>query len=402
MSDLKIKLKPLNNPSDQTQHEVDYLILGGGCAGLGLAVNLLNSELQNKKILILEARNEYKRDKTWCSWGVFQHEFQKTISRSWSNFEFKSSNQRLLLTSEQHPYQHINALDYYKYALSLIERADNVSLRMQAYADSIDATDQGVFVQTNIGTIRAKYVFDGRPPAPPDKKSLQERLGSYAIQYFLGLHIIVDEPIFDENTATIMDSDIVSDGAAFYYVLPFSPYDALIEPTFFLKNSHTITELTEERLKNYIDIYLRRHHYQGDYKIIYQETDALPMIDFMTFEKHPHPRIYRIGAAAGMLQPGTSYAFNNIQRYNQKLVQLLCREEFPNPPEIFSQLIKNIDKFALRKLAKIANPDEYLDSMIIPTWSNIPGDTYARFMHDCLNSDDLEILSHSPSFQLFM
>ena len=402
MSHNKIKLKSLDAEDSQRIEEVDYLIIGGGCAGLGLAVNFINSGVRNKKILVLEARSEYKRDKTWCSWAVYKHQFQDVVSKTWSKFQFISSDNRLILDSAKHPYQHINSLDYYKYALNLIANSSFAQVRMSACANTLRAQDDNVIVETNSGVISAKYVFDGRLPKPPDEKILQDKIGTFAVQVFLGVHIQLEEPFFNEHIATIMDSNISSDGVAFYYVLPFNSYEALIEPTFFLKSPSLIKEFTLDKLRSYIDDYLSKHHYFVQYKILYQEHDILHMIDFMTFEKHPHPRVYKIGTAAGLLQPGTAYAFTSIQRYNEKLVTLLKTGEFPEPPQGFSKFIKYVDNFSLRKLVKVSNPDEYLNTMIIPTWSPIGGDIYARFMHDALTSEDIEILSHSPSFALFL
>ena len=46
--------------------EFDYIIVGGGCAGLSLAYELeTHNKLKNKTLAIIEPRLEYKRDKTW-------------------------------------------------------------------------------------------------------------------------------------------------------------------------------------------------------------------------------------------------------------------------------------------------------------------------------------------------
>ncbi len=45
--------------------EFDYIIIGGGCAGLSLAYELeLHKKLENKTLAIIEPREQYKRDKT--------------------------------------------------------------------------------------------------------------------------------------------------------------------------------------------------------------------------------------------------------------------------------------------------------------------------------------------------
>ena len=51
--------------------EFDYIIIGGGCAGLSLAYELdTHQKLNNKTLAIVEPRQEYKRDKTWSFWKV--------------------------------------------------------------------------------------------------------------------------------------------------------------------------------------------------------------------------------------------------------------------------------------------------------------------------------------------
>ena len=56
--------------------EFDYIILGGGCAGLSLAYSLeINKKLNDKTLAIVETRDEYKRDKTWSFWKVANHNF---------------------------------------------------------------------------------------------------------------------------------------------------------------------------------------------------------------------------------------------------------------------------------------------------------------------------------------
>ena len=51
--------------------EFDYVIIGGGCAGLSLAYELeLNKKLENKSLAIIEPRTDYSRDKTWSFWKI--------------------------------------------------------------------------------------------------------------------------------------------------------------------------------------------------------------------------------------------------------------------------------------------------------------------------------------------
>ena len=56
--------------------DFDFIIIGGGCAGLSLAYELeINNKLKNKTLAIIEPRAEYKKDKTWSFWKVTAHNF---------------------------------------------------------------------------------------------------------------------------------------------------------------------------------------------------------------------------------------------------------------------------------------------------------------------------------------
>ena len=63
--------------------EFDYVIIGGGCAGLSLAYELeIGNKLKDKTLAIIELREEYKRDKTWSFWKVYDHNFEDCVIKS--------------------------------------------------------------------------------------------------------------------------------------------------------------------------------------------------------------------------------------------------------------------------------------------------------------------------------
>jgi len=63
--------------------EFNYIIIGGGCAGLSLAYELeINNKLKNKTLAIIEPRDDYKRDKTRSFWKVSPHNFNNCIKKS--------------------------------------------------------------------------------------------------------------------------------------------------------------------------------------------------------------------------------------------------------------------------------------------------------------------------------
>ena len=67
--------------------EFNYIILGGGCAGLSLAYELeIHEKLRDKTLAIIETRPQYKKDKTWSFWKVTSHNFDDCVKKSWENF----------------------------------------------------------------------------------------------------------------------------------------------------------------------------------------------------------------------------------------------------------------------------------------------------------------------------
>ena len=67
--------------------DFDYIIIGGGCAGLSLAYELeIKKKLKNKTLAIIDNRTNYNRDKTWSFWKVNPHNFDDCVIKNWKDF----------------------------------------------------------------------------------------------------------------------------------------------------------------------------------------------------------------------------------------------------------------------------------------------------------------------------
>ena len=74
--------------------EFDYIIIGGGCAGLSLAYELeIHEKLQ---------------DKTWSFWKVADHNFNDCIKKSWNSFSIKTPGKSKDIRCDNFPYQSID------------------------------------------------------------------------------------------------------------------------------------------------------------------------------------------------------------------------------------------------------------------------------------------------------
>jgi Glycine/D-amino acid oxidases (deaminating) len=66
--------------------EFDYIIIGGGCAGLSSAYELeTNHKLKEKPLAIIEKRDHHKRDKTWSAWKAPNHKPEDGVTKSRNN-----------------------------------------------------------------------------------------------------------------------------------------------------------------------------------------------------------------------------------------------------------------------------------------------------------------------------
>ena len=95
--------------------EFDYIIIGGGCAGLSLAYELeIHNKLKNKTLAIIEPREDYVRDKTWSFWKVHPHNFDDCVKKTWNNFSINIPKKTNFLECQDYPYQTIDSGLFYK------------------------------------------------------------------------------------------------------------------------------------------------------------------------------------------------------------------------------------------------------------------------------------------------
>ena len=114
--------------------EFDYVIIGGGCAGLSLAYELeIHKKLEEKTLAIIEPRNEYKKDKTWSFWKVSEHSFGDCVEKKWENFSINIPNKTNYLECNSFPYQTINSEKYnphilrHTFATHLVNKGANIN-----------------------------------------------------------------------------------------------------------------------------------------------------------------------------------------------------------------------------------------------------------------------------------
>ncbi len=290
----------------------EYIIAGGGMAGLSLAFYLNESEiLRDKKILIIDRDQKNTNDHTWCFWEQENSAFDQVVFRYWDRFWFHGTQDfDKLLLLEKYRYKMIRAIDFYKFAFSKINKNPNIRFLQ---------TDITAVENDSVKTVHGKFFADEFIFDSFTRKTYDNPKYHNLWQHFLGWEIEASEAIFDVNEPTLFDFRVEQKNECrFIYILPISTKKALIEFTIFSDNLLEQEEY-ETNLRKYIAEILKIEKY----KINETESGVIPMSD-EPHEQFPGAKIIRIGTAGGYVKPSTGYSFKRTQKRLQKLVENLA------------------------------------------------------------------------------
>ena len=302
--------------------EFDYVIIGGGCAGLSLAYELeIHKKLEDKTLAIIEPREKYKRDKTWSFWKIIDHNFDDCIKKSWKIFSINIPNKTNHLECNDFPYQTIDSALFYEKINNKLKENKNIS-----FFKNIDDVD-----------LSNSFIFNSVPSQNIEENNLW--------QHFSGVEIETKNNFFDESIFNLMDFDCDQrDNVHFFYILPFEKNKALVETTWLSKMNNNSLKNYDIQIKNYIENSLNIK----DYKISYKEEGAIPL--FYPSNNKEKNKI-NIGTAGGMTRLSTGYTFLNIQEHSKYIRENIDNIANTKTFEI-SKKYKFLDKIFLRVLEK--------------------------------------------------
>jgi lycopene beta-cyclase len=345
--------------------EFDYVIIGGGCAGLSLAYELeINNKLVSKTLAIIEPRAEYKRDKTWSFWKVISHNFDDCVIKSWNNFSINSPSKSYELKTESFPYQSIDSGHFYKKINTSLSKNKNIQFFKNI--SEIDTSNS--------------FIFNSVPESTLDKSKIW--------QHFQGVEIEVEKDIFDDGIINVMDFNCDQRNSVhFFYTLPFTKNKALVETTW-------MSRFNNEALKDYdsqIEKYIKENLGIQKYKINFKEKGAIPLF---------YPRLaeevnkINIGSAGCMTRLSTGYTFLNIQEHSKYI-----RENIDNIVSAKTYTIGKkyefLDYIFLRVLKK--NPDRMPD-IYLKIFKN-KANTVIKFLSNKSNIlEDMLIILKMPKW----
>jgi lycopene beta-cyclase len=298
------------------QNQYDYIIAGAGCAGLSLLFRLLQEPtLRDKKILVIDRSQKKENDRTWCFWEQGEGLFEPIVHHQWSELLFHSNSFSKKLLLAPYSYKMIRGVDFYEHVLIYATGFSNIEFKYEEI-ESISTEGEKAMLYSSEHSYAADYIFNSILFASPK--------GKYnLLQHFKGWLIETKLPSFDAGVATFMDFRVPQEkGCTFFYVLPVSSTQALVEYTLFSEKVLQQDEY-DQALKTYISEQLQIK----EYEIVHEEFGIIPMTD------HVFPlqdgRIINMGVAGGQVKGSTGFAFNFIQKRTRKIVESLTKHGHP-------------------------------------------------------------------------
>ena len=345
--------------------DFDYIIIGGGCAGLSLAYELqIHNKLKNKTLAIVEPRTEYKKDKTWSFWKVARHNFNDCLKNNWENFSINIPSKTNHLKCNIYPYQSVDSGLFYKKINNKLKENKNIVF----------------FRDIKEVNLENSFIFNSVPLLKNNHNDLW--------QHFCGVEIETENNFFDDGIINLMDFDCEQrESVHFFYTLPFSKNKALVETTWLSKMNDNSEKDYNIQLKDYIENHLNLK----TYKINYKEEGAIPLFyPSNTREKNK----INIGTAGGMTRLSTGYTFLNIQEHSKyireniekiteaKIFEIDKKYQFLDKiflkvltkhpekmPDIFSKMFKGSPKTVIKFLSNKSNFIEDLSVILkMPKW----------------------------------
>jgi len=357
----------------------ELIILGGGCAGLSLAARLVQQR-PDIALTVVEPRERYEEDRTWCGWRISPHFFSDCVVAHWDNWRIASSQRSLLLHSSKYPYEMVRASLVYRKACASIQSSSSAELLLGLSAEAVSETADDALVTLSDGSfIRGPWVIDTRPRM----RTLKE---PWIWQNFVGYVVQCDPPAaIDNETPALMDFQPPGDSVAqFMYTIPFGEDSFLFECTRFSKMQGE-EQLVEASLVRWLG-----EHVGSRWQLKRREAGSLPMAPPLVTDRQ---RIIQAGTRGGGMRISTGYAFHRIQRWADACSDSILRNGRPISPSS-NRLLDAMDELFLRVLQQ---PSTSAAEIFTDLFDSCPTDRLIRFLSGVpLPSDYWPVASGLP------
>lgn len=324
------------------QTDADLIILGGGCAGLSLAMRLAARGADCPRVAIVEQREVYAHDRSWSYWRTSGARLTHLARREWPAVRVSAGGRSVSVDCRAMPYQTIDSGDFYAEAWGLIRRNPRItSFLGESVAEPPTRVAGGWRVETSRRALRGGGVIDTRPPLEGSGPRPQ------LWQSFSGVEVECAEGAFADDHVTLMDFEPDARGSiCFRYVLPYSATRALVEATVFSPERRTASELSPELAR-----FVARTTAGRATRLIHQEYHAIPM----GTSEPPTGSLdgyVRVGLHSGAARAATGYAFQRIQRWADVAAECAARGRTLEPLRPDPWITRRMDSLFLDVLCR--------------------------------------------------
>ena len=295
--------------------EYDFILAGGGMAGLSFAYYLAKSSLSSRRILIID--RGIRNEQTFCYWNSDSSEFDFLAEKSWDSLYFHSARpSSLKIAIEPYSYRKINGNAWFSFIEAELGKNPNIHF-LSAEIQSITYQGLGSSVQTSTGDYYAsEKIIDSFSPFPCENDNPK-----HLKQHFLGWVVECNFNNFETDAAHLFDFRVAfGNECEFMYVLPTSPRKALFEYTFF---SSTLREpdYYRAKIKSYLFAYYGLT--EDDYLLKEEESGVIPMRNNPNKPENLYQKHLKIGTSGGFVKSTTGYSFYRTQKFCKDLVSAL-------------------------------------------------------------------------------
>lgn len=320
----------------------DLIILGGGCAGLSLAMRLAVRGLECPRITLIERRVDYRHDRTWSYWRTPGARLTHLAAREWSAVSVTAAGRKVSVDCGGMPYQVIASGDFYAEAWRRIRSNPRIECLLGEEVTTPPVREAGEWrVTTPRGERRGATIVDTRPPT--DGAVVPPRLW----QSFRGVEVECPDGTFADEEATLMDFEPDDSGAiSFLYLLPYSTSRALVEATVFSPEKRSDAEM-----QPLLTRLLARVTAGRPYQVGHHEYHAIPMGGPEDAPSSGDGYV-RVGLHAGAARAATGYAFQRIQRWAEAADDAAARGRAIPTIARDPWIIRRMDSLFLRVLAR--------------------------------------------------
>lgn len=370
--------------------KVDYIIAGGGAAGLSLALRMVDSDkIRDKQIIIIDKDSKQTNDRTWCFWEKGKGYFDDIIFHCWQHLRIDGDGEKLIRAISPYQYKMLRAEDFYRHAKTRLNEFSNIKW-IHANIEDIETHNNKVYVKTNEGEFEADWCFSSIL-----QKEIDKIQNHYLDQHFRGWFIKTSDPVFNKDEAHFMDFRTPqNEETRFLYVLPYKSDEALIEIAIFSRE-HLLTSEYNQILEAYL---LKHWNLNGkDYTILQEEEGNIPMTDAPL--KKADGRTVYIGMAGRDTRSSTGFTFLNIQRRVENIVRKLEMDKNPGKSMIFDRF-RWYDRVLLRVLEENRYGGEQL---FIRLFKNNPIQRILAFLQgDSHIAMEIKVMQTAPLKEFFL